>query len=287
MLQVMPPPSDLKPWLDGVVSVQAPAGLAGSWFPALPHAMLTVRVRGRVRDARDLQRLLPAATFHTMSTVPTSFRHEGAVQAIGLLVRPEAGACLLGASTGVLTDRVLPWALLTGEAEAARLEDEVQSADGMARRVEALLGSFRRAVGSAVHAARRAELALLCHAVASAGKGACLGLGIGERQLERRFLASLGVSPKMFQRLTRLHATLGAAVNGEAAGAELALQAGYYDQSHLARDLRQLAGAPLRELLAQARPDAPGWALASGRQLRAFSDGGSPLPVPVPAFVLR
>lgn len=273
MMQVLPPPADLRPWIDGIVSVRAPAQLPCSWFPALPHAMLSVRVQGRVRDARDLLHPLPAATFHTLSTAPTRFLHDGAVQAVGLLVRPEAAACLLGASTGVLIDQVLPWAALVGEAEAARLEDEALSAPDPARQVEALLGSFRRALGRGVHAARRPALALLCEAVAGAGAGAAAGLGIGERQLERRFLAGLGLPPKLFHRLARLHRTLGAALGGEAQGAALALDAGYYDQSHLARELRQLAGAPLRQLLAEAHPDSPRWTLASGRQLRTFSAG--------------
>ena len=279
MMQVLPPPADLRPWIDGVVSVQAPAQLACSWFPALPHAMLSLRLQGRVRDARDLLRPLPAATFHTLSTTPTRFVHEGAVRAIGLLVRPEAGACLLGASTGALIDQVLPWAALVGEAEATRLEDEARSTRDPAQQVDALLGSFRRAVQCAVHAARRRDLARLCGAVAGAGAGAASGLGIGERQLERRFLAALGLPPKLFHRLTRLHRTLGAALGGEAQGAELALDAGYYDQSHLARELRRLAGAPLRQLLAEAHPGSPRWALHSGRQLRAFSAGdGFPAP---------
>lgn len=235
--------------------------------------MLTVRVQGRVRDERDLLHPLPAATFHTLSTAPTRFLHEGAVQAVGLLVRPEAGACLLGASTGALIDQVLPWAALVGEAEAARLEDEARSARGQAQQVQALLGSFRRALQCDVHAARRPALALLCEAVANAGAGAAAGLGIGERQLERRFLAGLGLSPKRFHRLARLHRTLGAALGGETLGAALALDAGYCDQSHLARELRLLAGAPLRQLLAEAHPDSPRWTLASGRQLHALSAG--------------
>ena len=275
-MQVLPPPPDLQPWIDGVVSVQPPAQLSCSWFPALPHAMLTVRVRGRVRDAHDLHRPLPAATFHTLSTAPTRFLHDGAVHALGLLVRPEAAACLLGPTTGALIDRVLPWAALAGEAEAARLEDEVQSAPGEPRRLAALLDSFRRALRPVVHAARRQEIALWCDATARAGAGACLRLGMSERQLERRFRACLGLAPKQFHKLARLHHTLGAAVNGDALGAELALQGGYYDQSHLARDLRQLAGAPLRELLSEARPDAPRWALASVRQLRAINNAPTP-----------
>jgi hypothetical protein len=43
--------------------------------------------------------------------------------------------------------------------------------------------------------------------------------------------------------------------------------AGFYDQSHLARDLRQLAGAPLGELISAARPDSPWWPLATRRSM--------------------
>jgi len=54
----------------------------------------------------------------------------------------------------------------------------------------------------------------------------------------------------------------------------VALDAGFYDQSHLARDARTLAGAPLGKLVAQARPDSAWWPLAT-RATRASRSGRS------------
>lgn len=57
------------------------------------------------------------------------------------------------------------------------------------------------------------------------------------------------MTPRTFQRLVRLNAALSLALHDpggfSGAGAALALEAGYCDQSHLGRDLRRLAGAPL------------------------------------------
>ena len=49
--------------------------------------------------------------------------------------------------------------------------------------------------------------------------------------------------------------------------ADAALRAGYYDQSHLARDTRLLTGATLRELLRQAHADGAWWPLGTPRLL--------------------
>ncbi|NML18664.1 AraC family transcriptional regulator [Azohydromonas caseinilytica] len=269
MLQVIPPPDDLRPWVEGVVTVRTHAGLACSRFPALPHAMLTLRLCGQVGSARSPEGPLPPATFHTLSTGPALFRHHGAVHALGLLVRAEASACLLGASTGVLIDQVLPWAEVAGEAEAARLLEQALPATSQALALDALLGSFRRVLHRAVHSAEAERVSLLCAAVASHGAGASGPLHLGPRQLERRFKAALGLSPKAFHGLVRMHRTLGQALAGGPAGAVLALEAGYYDQSHFARDLRRMAGVPLRTLLADAHAQSPWWPLASGRALRS------------------
>lgn len=251
------------------MTVQAGPELACTRFPALPHALLTLRLSGQVRSGREAEGLLPAATFHTLSTGPTLFQHHGAVHAVGLLVRAEASACLLGASTGVLVDRVLPWAEVAGKAEAHRLMEEAFQAKTPALALDALLGSFRRAVLRAVHPARAGQVALLCAAVASHGGRAGGQLDIGPRQLERRVKAALGISPQAFHGLVRMHRALGEALAGGRAGTELALEAGYCDQSHFARELRKRAGAPLRALLADAHPDSPWWPLASGRAMRA------------------
>ena len=73
-------------------------------------------------------------------------------------------------------------------------------------------------------------------------------LGLSARQLHRRSLAAFGYGPKTLARVLRLQRALALARAG-VPFAETAARAGFADQAHLARDVRELAGMPLGELL--------------------------------------
>ncbi|MFJ8629457.1 helix-turn-helix domain-containing protein [Streptomyces sp. NPDC093568] len=73
-------------------------------------------------------------------------------------------------------------------------------------------------------------------------------LGLGARQLHRRCLSAFGYGPKTLARILRLQRAL-ALARGGAGFADTAVRAGFADQAHLARDVRELAGVPLGELL--------------------------------------
>jgi AraC-like DNA-binding protein len=64
--------------------------------------------------------------------------------------------------------------------------------------------------------------------------------GIGVRQLERRFLADVGMTPKTFARIARLQTAL-AQIAAGASLADAAHACGYYDQPHMTRDFTRLA----------------------------------------------
>ena len=64
--------------------------------------------------------------------------------------------------------------------------------------------------------------------------------GIGLRQLERRFLADVGLTPKVFARVVRLQGALRRIADGEPLAAA-AVTCGYYDQAHMAKDFGHLA----------------------------------------------
>lgn len=84
------------------------------------------------------------------------------------------------------------------------------------------------------------------------------GLGISDRHLRDVFSKSVGMSPKLYQRVTRFQALLRAMtpgrgeslvdliLQGESAvapdWADLAHQFGYVDQAHLSREFREFAG---------------------------------------------
>jgi transcriptional regulator GlxA family with amidase domain len=68
-------------------------------------------------------------------------------------------------------------------------------------------------------------------------------LGIHRRRLERAFARELGIRPKLFARIVRLNSVLaGLGTELGARTVERALEAGYFDQAHLARDFRAVAG---------------------------------------------
>lgn len=74
----------------------------------------------------------------------------------------------------------------------------------------------------------------------------------GERQWQRACQAELGVSPKFLQRLNRVHASVRHRMAQAAQPlSQHALDAGFFDQAHMAREYRLLAGAAPRESLAR------------------------------------
>jgi AraC-like DNA-binding protein len=64
--------------------------------------------------------------------------------------------------------------------------------------------------------------------------------GTSLRQLERQFRENVGLTPKTFSRIVRLQAALRRLRHGRAL-TDVALACGFYDQSHMTRDFRELA----------------------------------------------
>ncbi|MGH2872178.1 MAG: helix-turn-helix transcriptional regulator [Solirubrobacteraceae bacterium] len=87
-------------------------------------------------------------------------------------------------------------------------------------------------------------------------------LGFSERQLRRRFLASVGYGPKILQRVLRLRRFLAAERHHLA---RAALDAGYADQAHLARECVRLTGLSPSELPGVPRPGGTGRACRAKR----------------------
>ena len=71
------------------------------------------------------------------------------------------------------------------------------------------------------------------------------GIGISERQLERRSHECSGVSPKLLARVSRFQRAIQKRRSGYSSWLDIAHEVGYYDQMHLIRDFHDLgAGTP-------------------------------------------
>jgi AraC-like DNA-binding protein len=78
-------------------------------------------------------------------------------------------------------------------------------------------------------------------------RGIARGFGYGERQLRRRVLHATGHGPKRLMRIARMQRLL-LDSRGES-WARSAVEHGYYDEAHMANDVRELAGATPHALL--------------------------------------
>lgn len=266
MQRFVPPPHDLQPWLEGAVAVDSPAELQGSQFPAMVGSMLVIRLEGEVLRGGVL---LPRAAWISASTEATAYVHQGRVRAVGLMLRPEAVPSLLAAGRG-LVNAVRPMATMAIPSWALA-EQAIRAAPDDEARIGALWQFVRGECASQAQCAERLVQArrLLDQACASA-QGMALRLGVGPRQFERRFAQEWGMTPKQFQVIARFSATLQHAMAMPAEpGAQLAAEQGYYDQSHMARDMRRLAGQPLLGLVQEAAQSSPSahWPLQVGAEV--------------------
>ncbi|WP_217213402.1 helix-turn-helix domain-containing protein [Streptomyces sp. AC550_RSS872] len=168
---------------------------------------------------------------------------EGAARTwVGLRFRPGTAPAFLGTPAYELRDRRVELTELWPAAEVRRLQGRVAAAADPAAVLEEVALEratppdplLDRLVG-ALHAGRPVA--------ATADE-----LGIGARQLHRRSLAAFGYGPKTLARILRLQRALTLAREG-VGFAETAVRTGFADQAHLARDVKELAGLPLGELV--------------------------------------
>jgi transcriptional regulator GlxA family with amidase domain len=76
-------------------------------------------------------------------------------------------------------------------------------------------------------------------------------LGWSRRHLTGLFTEAVGLPPKTYARLLRFQRARQLIASGDDTTlAQVALDAGYYDQAHLNRDFREFAGAPPTALTA-------------------------------------
>src|ERR1700674_4318786 len=75
-------------------------------------------------------------------------------------------------------------------------------------------------------------------------------IGLSARQLERRFRTEVGIGPKLFGRMKRFQRVFRTIDDPKLNWVDVAVDCGYYDQSHLIRDFREFSGDTPTALLA-------------------------------------
>jgi AraC-like DNA-binding protein len=177
----------------------------------------------------------------------------GNVHLLGVRFRPGAAERFFRMPMHELTDQTIPLSDLWSGAGA--LERSVRDAQSDAARIRQLEEAVLRRLRSSPEPAAtvRGAIGFIGHTGGTRSvRELEQAVGVGGRHLERQFRHGLGVSPKLFSRVVRFRRTLALMRRPQAvAWPRLALEAGYYDQAHMIREIRALSGATPRKLLAE------------------------------------
>ncbi|MEV0537759.1 helix-turn-helix domain-containing protein [Kitasatospora sp. NPDC050463] len=230
-----------SPYLTFILTLDEPLTVAGHPDPAQPGGDYATLLGG-------------------LHTSPALITHDGRQSGVQIAVHPLAARALLGLPAGELAGADVPADAVLGRA-SGRLQEELQQAADWPERFAALDGALLRAA----HPSGRVppELVRAWRELRRSGGSLSVAAlaqdtGWSSRHLQERFRRETGLTPKAaarvirFDRARRLLAAPGPAPRL----AELAVRCGYFDQAHLAREFRALAGCAPSVWLAEEGPDA-------------------------------
>ena len=258
--EMVPAPA-LRPYVRCYWTLQAAGSPASPSQRVLPDGCVEIVVNvgapflrhyDHGRTERQPCLLLVGPTTRHMSIAPT-----GAIRLIGIRFTPGGALPFMSVAPREVRDVApslgdvaqpfdadLPERLAEAApgAESLILDDAVGSRLASARRVT------DRRVQLAVRATFAADRPLRVDSLMSL-------TGLGTRQIERAFRDGVGFGPKTLCRLARFQRVVRAIERPNRPGwAALSAQFGYADQSHLAREFRELAGTTLSAYVAELHP---------------------------------
>jgi len=159
---------------------------------------------------------------------------------------PDAGGLVLGIPATAVRDvnvRASPAVTLAFAPFFERLRAGAMDEASAAQLFDRILRPLVVAARPIDDAVRRAVLAIMAGRGEQPITAVALSIGLGERQLQRRFRIAVGLTPKQFARIRRLRTAVGGLLGPDPARwAEVAANLGYADQSHLIHEFSQLTG---------------------------------------------
>ena len=154
----------------------------------------------------------------------------GPTQIVGIRLKPGIAAAVLNENVKNIVDREVPLEDLWGSGEA-RLQDHLSHDDKRCFLESIILWKLRTADGRVIDAVRR-----LSADPKQSTEELAADYRLTSRHLLRLFETHVGYGPKALARIFRLQRTLSIAGSSPLALSDLALAAGYSDQSHMYRE---------------------------------------------------
>ena len=235
-------PAALQPWVSDI-RVGA-VGDDQQVLTRMPDAATALVFRTTAAQHSDLVVVGPCthASYHAGKDVPFFVK---------VRIRPGRARALLGLSVHEIVDHAVPLSDFWGE-PGDRLARELADIGSDPLRVlktieDALLAhlsaqtSRELSRSDLVHGATKG-LSIRANRQPDGVRALARRLSISERHLRNLFTGAVGVSPKRFARIDRVRTVLARAHHEH--WAQLATEAGYYDQSHMSAEFREIMGVP-------------------------------------------
>jgi AraC-like DNA-binding protein len=212
------------------------AALAQLRFRLTPGGARYGFADGNVQDAPDVHVIGPTSGATTVSA-------PGPVHVFGMGITPAGWAALIGTDASTMVNRIIDATALFGDRllVAARDLAAAEDTDAMVRIGTALVGDLVRGHGGEAVEFMRCVDDWLAASPSPNVEHLVSTTGLSRRQVERRCNALYGGPPKLLARKYRaLRAAV--AIVSERAHLDEVLDRGFYDQSHLIREIKQFTG---------------------------------------------
>jgi AraC-like DNA-binding protein len=181
------------------------------------------------------------------SAQPAMVRLGGHMHGLSITLRPGAASAVLGVPVGELDGHAIDLRELWG-ADGADLPQRLAELPSDAARARCVDEALQRRLARARSPSRASAAGHALRLLAAANGRLSLGevaraAGVGERRLQQLFRAEVGLSPRTWARLLRLHGCLRHLRDQPAPRwADVAIDCGYSDQSHLVNEFQALCG---------------------------------------------
>jgi AraC-like DNA-binding protein len=179
---------------------------------------------------------------------PVVIRQSGSVHGLSLTLQPGAAMAVLGVPAQALAGQAFTLDELWGQA-GSDLSDRIAASGSATAGVSLLLADLTNRLR--LNPENNANTALrlrsaLDFVADSGGRCTMAGLsratGLGERRLQQLFREDLGLTPRTWMRLARLHHCLRLMRAKQFSWCDLAQVGGFFDQSHFANEFRTMSG---------------------------------------------
>lgn len=193
-----------------------------------------------------------------VSDGPVLTGHAGHQEGVGVHLSALGVCGLLGVSGAELANRCVDLSELLGR-DAKDLVGRVGAVASPAGKVALVQAALARRVGCGPQPASEViwSYQTLCRTPSVRVADLAAEVGWSRTRLASRFSAQVGLSPKRFSEVVRFERACALLAAGASSLAEVAVRAGHYDQAHLSRDVRALAGTTPAGLAAQLASGGP------------------------------